>query len=406
MLISFAHILLLHIPTIKDDQMLHNKTLGYSQFVSNNDRLVGGVHGTWDDHDYGGNDRGYELNNKEERRDAYLNFLNVPKDSPRYERRGMYSSIEFGQNDNIVKVIFLDTRWHRDKHCIPSVGSHPSIPLGALLACLTRWITAGLNLPSILPSWTSCTNDKKVLGEEQFRWLEEQVNESKASVHIIVSSIQVLTTNPVVESWGHFPTEKGRLLKTLNNVKGLVILSGDVHHAEISSTKSKNDDEEQSTEASNDGAFVEVTSSGLTHSCDEPFYGPLCKPILEAFPTNRLEGGNVKAPELPSYYTSRNFGSFDIDWKSRSYQVQVHDTSGQIVLSTRIKMDTAANKSVSDIHAIPNCINGHLIPVMRDVVSFYIAGFLIFCVWYLFLQDDTLENNNTNRKSGKKTKEA
>jgi len=386
--------------------MLHNKTLGYSQFVSNNDRLVGGVHGTWDDHDYGGNDRGYELNNKEERRDAYLNFLDVSNDSQRYERKGMFSSIEFGQDDNIVKVIFLDTRWHRDKHCIPSVGSHPNIPMGALIACLTRLVTAGLDLPSILPSWTSCTNDREVLGEKQWRWLEEQVNESKASVHIVVSSIQVLTTNPVVESWGHFPTERARLLKTLNNVKGLVILSGDVHHAEISSTKPKHDDKEQIIEASNDGAFVEVTSSGLTHSCGEPFYGPLCKPILEAFPTNRLDGGNAKGADLPSYYTSRNFGSIEIDWEStRSYKVNVHDTTGQIMLSTRIEMDTAANMSDLEIHAIPNCIDGHLIPVLKDVISFYIAGFLIFCVWYLFLQDDTLESNNTNRQLDKKTKE-
>jgi len=397
------------IATIQDDQMLHNKTLGYAEFTSNNNRLVGGIHGTWDDHDYGGNDRGYELNNKEERRDAYLNFLDVPKDSQRYNRKGMYSSIKFGQDDNIVKVIFLDTRWHREKHCIPSVGSHPFIPMGALVACLTRWITAGLNLPSILPSWTSCTNDKKVLGDEQFRWLEEQVNESKASVHIVVSSVQVLTANPVVESWGHFPAERARLLKTLNNVKGLVILSGDVHHAEISSTKPKNDDEEQSVDIyANNGAFVEVTSSGLTHSCDEPFYGPLCKPILEAFPTNRLDGGNVKGPDLPSYYTSRNFGSIDIDWESRSFKISVHNTSGQIILSTGIKMDTTANMSVSDIDAIPNCIDGHLVPVFKDVVSFYIAGFLIFCVWYLFLQsdDDKFEGASTNRQPNKKTKEA
>ena len=71
-------------------------------------------------------------------------------------------------------------------------------------------------------------------------------------------------------------------------------------------------------------------------------------------------------------------------------------------------MDTAANMSDLEIHAIPNCIDGHLIPIMRDVVSFYIAGFLIFCVWYLFLQsaDDTLESTSTNRKPVKKTKEA
>ena len=278
MLISFAHILLLHIPTIKDDQMLHNKTLGYSQFVSNNDRLVGGVHGTWDDHDYGGNDRGYELNNKEERRDAYLNFLNVPKDSPRYERRGMYSSIEFGQNDNIVKVIFLDTRWHRDKHCIPSVGSHPSIPLGALLACLTRWITAGLGIPSM-----RFCRDAKMLSEQQWSWLEQQIqdrtsyhsksnyrkeNDYPPSVYIIGSSVQVLTTNPSVESWGHYPSERLRLLKLLNNDvnenAAVLILSGDVHHAEILDSSAGLKKLEWNMKEH--GKILEITSSGLTHS--------------------------------------------------------------------------------------------------------------------------------------------
>ena len=85
---------------------------------------------SFDDHDYGGNDRGRELTEREER-------IDVPKDSPRWERKGVYSSIEFvgqGQDNNIVKVIFLDTRWHRERHCIPSVGSNPYVPYGALVA--------------------------------------------------------------------------------------------------------------------------------------------------------------------------------------------------------------------------------------------------------------------------------
>jgi hypothetical protein len=38
-----------------------------------------------------------------------------------------------------------------------------------------------------------------------------------------------------VESWGHFPTAKQRLLQLLDTTKpkGLLILSGDVHYAEI-----------------------------------------------------------------------------------------------------------------------------------------------------------------------------
>ena len=48
---------------------------------------------------------------------------------------------------------------------------------------------------------------------------------------------QVLTSNPLVESWGHFPRSRKRLLDLLQRTDpaGLVILSGDVHHAELAS---------------------------------------------------------------------------------------------------------------------------------------------------------------------------
>lgn len=47
----------------------------------------------------------------------------------------------------------------------------------------------------------------------------------------------MLTSNPLVESWGHFPRSRTRLLDLLHrtNPAGLVMLSGDVHHAELAS---------------------------------------------------------------------------------------------------------------------------------------------------------------------------
>lgn len=120
----------LHILTDEYHHMLHNETLGYSSFRRG---IV--VAGTWDDHDYGGNDRGKELQSREQRRDAYLDFIGVSQDDDRRNRLGVYSSIDLGEEGRKVKVIFLDTRSFRNKHCIPSVGAHPSIPLGALVAC-------------------------------------------------------------------------------------------------------------------------------------------------------------------------------------------------------------------------------------------------------------------------------
>lgn len=392
-------------------QMLHNKTLGYSEFLQKDDILMGGVHGTWDDHDYGGNDRGRELKERERRRDAYLEFLNVPKDSERWIREGVYGSIDFGgampisdgdasqERSNRIRVIFLDTRWHRERHCIPSVGSNPYIPHGALVACVTRWITAGLDLPSILPGWTHCSNESELLGKDQWAWLEKQLKESKASMHIIVSSIQVLTTNPVVESWGHFPKERERLLKLLNDVPGLVILSGDVHHAEISTANEIAEHKMRSMTAANKKAIVEVTSSGLTHSCDGPFYGPLCKPILDAFPSHRFKGGNLTDANAPSYFTSRNFGSISIDWVARSFGVRVHNVGGDVVLAAEFEMDALAGISDELIVNVPKCIDGHFQPYLRKVAPFFITCFVWSCMCFLYLRVILWQTNN--RKSNK-----
>lgn len=380
----------LHVMLYEYDQMLQNNTLGYARFLQND--LIGGVHGTWDDHDYGGNDRGSELKDREARRDAYLNFLGVLKENKRYQRQGVYSSVEFGddvhsmqydstntqgRSNNKVKVIFLDTRWHREKHCIPSVGSNLYIPFGAIISCVTRWLTAGLNLPS----WRVCPTDSQVLGDEQWIWLEKQLKDSTASMHIVVSSIQILTTNPVVESWGHFPKERERFLRLLNDVNGLVLLSGDVHHAEISVSSHEQRDGGVFV---NDGSLVEVTSSGLTHSCDGPkLYGPLCRPILNKFPGHRFKGGNVADTNAQSYFESRNFGSIGIDWSSRSFEVKIHNESGDAVLATGLLgMDASLRMSDGELDEIRGSIDGHFLPLIKGVVPYCIVVLLITFIFY------------------------
>ena len=388
-------------------QMLTNDTLGYSKFVRDG-HLTGGVHGVWDDHDYGGNDRGRELKQREERRNAYLDFLGVPGTSSRRQRDGLYSSVEFGsdEHNNTVKVIFLDTRWHREKHCIPSVGSNPYVPFGAIVACLTRWFTAGFNLPSHLPSSLCPSNkDNAVLGKEQWMWLERQLEESSASVHIVVSSIQVLTTNPVVESWGHFPEERAKLLKLLNNVPGLVILSGDVHHGEISTTSIQNDHAMNSI-ASKHRAIIEVTSSGLSHSCDGPkIYGPLCQPILNLFTLHRFEGGNLKDISAPSYYTGLNFGSIDFDWAIRSFQVRIHDEYGKLILSTGcLSMDSCADMTPYQLESVAKCIDGHFLLAAKKIISspMYIIACLmtVFCLCF-YLKISSLKMTKDDSKKTK-----
>ena len=213
------------------DKLKQNQTIGFSDFLLDAEKegyLKGGYHATLDDHDYGANDCGNDIPELRERQNLLLDFLGVESGDVRRERNGIYSTVTMGKAPHKTKVIFLDTRSGRSKHCIPSVGASPyAFGLGSPLACLTRWITANLNLQNIIPS---CRNGK-VLDEDQWHWLEQHLLGSDAQVNIVVSSIQVLTTNKLFETWGQFPQERTRLLKLLNSVdekKSVLLLSGDV----------------------------------------------------------------------------------------------------------------------------------------------------------------------------------
>lgn len=401
--------------------MLTNATVGYSRFISpprTDDglpvRLSGGIHGTWDDHDYGGNDYGHEMPDRPERRDLFFNFLKASNqnignkrvdshdadEESTYpnQRKGVYNSVSFGTSPQKVLILFMDTRWGRHPNCIPSLG-RTKLPLGSVLASITRWITAGLHFEKI---WPSRCNDQSMIHEEQWEWMQTQLEESDAQVHIVVSSIQITSTNPAVESWGHFPKERDRLLNLLNGVKGLVLLSGDVHHGELLDTSASFTRNEQNDSMSYhpevNGRVIEVTSSGLTHSCDEPFYGPLCAPILNTFWKHRYHENTPSSskrsnnPHLQNYYTGRNFGSINIDWGEggnaiphlgSKMKVNIHNEHGEIVLSTASQPLSSYGSTMSDqqLDAIPKCNDGHLLPIAGGVITLVsmIAVIYAFC---------------------------
>mmetsp|Transcript_12103 Transcript_12103/g.22651 ORF Transcript_12103/g.22651 Transcript_12103/m.22651 type:complete len:478 (+) Transcript_12103:66-1499(+) len=375
------------------DQMLNNETLGYKTFLekanggkssSSSSFLKGGVHGTWDDHDYGGNDYGMEMPERQERQNLFLDFLNVAngetnqeQEQRRRRRKGVYYAVTFGKVPQKVKVIFLDTRSSRSLHCIPSVGAMPlPFGLGSVVSCITRWISAGLKLQEYIPK----CKDGKVLDEIQWQWLEEQLLGTDAQINIVVSSIQVLTTNPLFETWGQFPQERNRLLGLLNLVpenKSVVLLSGDVHHGEIldSSVGVKK----------SMGRTIEVTSSGLTHSCTDPFYGSLCEPILNKWSKHRYRNGYER-----NYFTGKNFGSIDIHWdgkdgtttsSSSEMKITIHNNVGKPILGTG-SLPLWAYESHFTSEQIANVlgpVDGHMIPLLiRILFALLLLGTSLF----------------------------
>jgi hypothetical protein len=188
---------------------MQKKVPGYARLL-NETRVIG----TWDDHDYGINDgdKGYPY--RVESQKAFLDFMDEPENSPRREQNGVYDyhEIDFsnGKKDvnRRVAVHLLDVRFNKDPYTVGKTGDF--------------------------------------LGEEQWRWLEEGLRKSTARVNLIVSGLQVLTDrrvprHAVGEYWNRFPGARQRLLELIidSNVSAPVLLSGDIHMAEILGARCK-----------------------------------------------------------------------------------------------------------------------------------------------------------------------
>jgi alkaline phosphatase D len=187
---------------------------------------------TWDDHDFGANDAGEEYPMKNTSQQLFLDFFDVKPDDVRRKRKGVYYSKDYTIGNNSIRIILLDTRYFRSK----LTPDHE---------------TKKRYKPNKYGEGT-------MLGKAQWEWLKKELYSSKADYNIIASSIQFLSCEHGFESWGNMPHEVKKLenLITGSKAKGVIILSGDRHIAEISSKKLKDIPY----------PLIDFTSSGMTHS--------------------------------------------------------------------------------------------------------------------------------------------
>jgi len=232
--------------------------------------------GTWDDHDYGSNDAGLEYPTKRESQRALLDFLDEPADSPRRQQEGVYTSYRFHFHNLMIKVVLLDGRYFREK-----------------------------------PGPTADN-----LGKAQWEWLENVLKKEPSDITILVSGIQVIPAEHEFEKWSDFPQSRERLLNLLHSVPSpiKIILSGDRHHAEISTVST--------TVEGKTSEIYELTSSGMTHSRDY----------------RKSEPNKARIAEL---YSKRNFGLIEVapptsSDKRPSVSLTVFGVHGKAVLSVHL----------------------------------------------------------------------
>jgi len=225
---------------------------------------------TWDNHDYGTHNGGVEFPVKEASKRIFLDFFGEPADSERRQTPGIYDAKIFGPKGRRVQIILLDTRFFKDIYKKDPTPQSERLEAGKV----------GGYLPDDDPA-------KNLLGNMQWRWLEEQLKKP-AEMRLIASSIQIIPDKKGMDEWGNFPLEKKKLFDLIGDTgaKGIILLSGNVHFAELSKS------------FAGDYPLLELTSSGMTH---------INTAYAEAANEYRIAG--------PFNYL--NFGMVEIDWEMK-----------------------------------------------------------------------------------------
>lgn len=231
------------------------------------------VVGIWDDHDFGANNADKTYPMKEQSQQLFLDFIGEPLHSARRDQKGIYTSYTFGETGKQIKFILLDVRYHRDQP-----GENADI-----------------------------------LGEEQWTWLENELKQSEAQIHIIASGTQVLSDKILSERWMAYPTAIKRLFSLLKThaVPGLFLLSGDIHCAEMMMLSS----------AELPYTLYEFTSSGLTHA-------------------GWIAGARKNTYKMRNPSCTRNYGLITIQWNEPvSIKVELRDIQDFVLQETTIYLE-------------------------------------------------------------------
>lgn len=158
--------------------------------------------------------------------------------------------------------------------------------------------------------WYRPTTDtgKTLLGEAQWKWLEEQL-QVPADIRIIASSIQVIASEKGMENWGNVPHERKRLFDLLKKHKAdhTFAISGDVHFTELSKMDAGG------------YPFYDFTSSGMSHTS---------KSWAQAH--NSFRVGDA--------HWEKNAGLIEIDWDANAVALSAINAEGEKILNHSLKL--------------------------------------------------------------------
>ena len=143
-------------------------------------------------------------------------------------------------------------------------------------------------------------------GEDQLEWLIDALANSRAPFKFVATGGQILNTEAVYENYINLaPEERAYLLGRIaeEDIKGVIFLTGDRHHTELSSY---------------------VNSRGNV------VYDLTVSPLTSGSGSNR-DGENNEARKEGTLVVQRNFGLLTVSgaFRERELLIQIFDTAGE-----------------------------------------------------------------------------
>lgn len=158
------------------------------------------------------------------------------------------------------------------------------------------------------------TGEKTQLGEEQLQWLFDNISSTYAQFKFVVMGGQLLSTSGVYEAYSNygFDEERQRIIDFIyeEEIKNVIILSGDVHFSEVSVLRSEG----------------KPTIWDLTSS-----------PLNSGFNTNALEQNNTLRIQ-ESVIMERNYTKISVvgNKENRKLITNYFDTKGKLIYELEI----------------------------------------------------------------------
>jgi alkaline phosphatase D len=234
----------------------------HSRNVAEMQDLLANMHhyAIWDDHDYGPNDSDWTYPLKSLTKEAFFDYWPMPA-------RGIGGSEgitnSFVYND--CQFFLMDNRWYREH--------------------------AG--------------RDNKIIGDQQMAWLIDALRYSKANYKFICIGGQFLSDAALFENHANFSNERQELIDAIDQygISNVIFLTGDRHHSEVSTLKTKNGTR-----------IYDITSSPITSTAYDHSHEP-----------NRNRMGETIG--------ERNYAKIQITgpFKERKIQVVFKNKKGEVV---------------------------------------------------------------------------